>query len=137
MEIDEISNLTPAETINLKDKEKDFPIIRCEDWNELLKINFDLTKKEITLICEKEQKVKILFLKISSKQLTNMKQLTVVNFVITKIIHKNIIYVKLVQIKFYVKIAFKFTTRKIMLLILKLILHVKNIIFHMKAIDHL
>ena len=31
MEINEISNLTPAETINLKDKETDFPIIRCED----------------------------------------------------------------------------------------------------------
>ena len=38
--------------------EKDYPIIRCEDCHELLFINFNLIKKEIQLICEKEKKSK-------------------------------------------------------------------------------
>ena len=58
MENNEICNLKPANTINQEEKEKDFPIIRCEDCNEVVKIKFNMNKKEISLKCEKEQKKK-------------------------------------------------------------------------------
>ena len=55
MESQENDNYPPANAI--KQDEKDY-IIRCEDCHELLFINFNLNKKEIQLICEKEKKTK-------------------------------------------------------------------------------
>ena len=56
MESQEIDNYPPANVIT--NAEKDYPIIRCEDCHQLLLINFNLNKKEIQLICEKEKKTK-------------------------------------------------------------------------------
>ena len=56
MESQENDNYPPANAIT--QDEKDYPIIRCEDCHELLFINFNLNKKEIQLICEKEKKTK-------------------------------------------------------------------------------
>ena len=56
MESQEINNYPPANVI--KQAEKDYPFIRCEDCYELLSINFNLNKKEIQLVCEKEKKAK-------------------------------------------------------------------------------
>ena len=56
MESQEIDNYPPANVITQAGK--DYPIIRCEDCHELLLLNFNLTKKEIQLICEKEKKTK-------------------------------------------------------------------------------
>ena len=56
MESQENDNYPPANAIT--QDEKDYPIIRCEDCHELLFINFNLNKKEIQLICEKENKTK-------------------------------------------------------------------------------
>ena len=56
MESQEIDNFPPANVI--AQAEKDYPVIRCEDCHELLLINFNLNKKEIQLICEKENKTK-------------------------------------------------------------------------------
>ena len=56
MENQEIDDYPPANII--KQMEKDYPIIRCEDCHELLSINFNLNKMEIQLICEKEKKTK-------------------------------------------------------------------------------
>ena len=53
----QVVNDYPAANI-IKQVEKDNPIIRCEDCHELLSINFNLNKKEIQLICEKEKKTK-------------------------------------------------------------------------------
>jgi len=56
MESQGINDYPPANAI--KQVEKDYPIIRCEDCHELLTINFNLGNKEIQLICEKEKKTK-------------------------------------------------------------------------------
>ena len=56
MESQEVDNYPPANVI--AQDEKDYPIIRCEECHELLLINFNLNKKEIQLICEKEKKTK-------------------------------------------------------------------------------
>ena len=56
MESQEIDNYPPANAI--KQVEKEYPIIRCEDCHELLFINFNLNKTEIQFICEKEKKTK-------------------------------------------------------------------------------
>ena len=56
MESQGINDYPPANAI--KQVEKDYPIIRCEDCHELLIINFNLSNKEIELICEKEKKTK-------------------------------------------------------------------------------
>ena len=56
MENQEIYNYPPANVIT--QVVKDYPIIRCEDCHELLFIDFNLNKKEIQLICEKEKKSK-------------------------------------------------------------------------------
>ena len=48
--------------------QKEYPIIRCESCYEILTILFNMSKKEITLNCEKEQKKKILPLENFSKQ---------------------------------------------------------------------
>lgn len=56
MESQIIDNYPPANAIT--QEEKDYPIIRCEECHELLFINFNLNKKEIQLICQKENKTK-------------------------------------------------------------------------------
>ena len=56
MENQEIYNYPPANVIT--QVVKDYPIIRCEDCHELLFMDFNLNKKEIQLICEKEKKTK-------------------------------------------------------------------------------
>ena len=56
MESQVIDNYPPANVIT--EVVKDYPIIRCEDCHELLFIDFNLNKKEIQLICEKEKKTK-------------------------------------------------------------------------------
>ena len=56
MESQVIDNYPPANVIT--EVVKDYPIIRCEDCHELLFIDFNLNKKEIQLICEKEKKNK-------------------------------------------------------------------------------
>ena len=63
-----------------------------------------------------------------------MKILIVVNFVRTKTFHKNIIYAKLVLIKFYAKNVIMSTVIKMILLNLILIPLAKFIIIPMKAI---
>ena len=36
--------------------QKEYPIIRCEDCHDILAVSFDMSKREILLKCEKEQK---------------------------------------------------------------------------------
>lgn len=38
--------------------QKEYPIIRCEDCHDILTISFNISKREISLKCEKEQKTK-------------------------------------------------------------------------------
>ena len=38
--------------------QKEYPIIRCEDCHDILTISFNMSKREISLRCEKEQKIK-------------------------------------------------------------------------------
>ena len=57
MEQNEINDYPPANAIE-ENKIVDYPIIRCEDCYEILKMNLNLDKKEIQLKCEKEGKRK-------------------------------------------------------------------------------
>ena len=55
MEQNEINDYPPANAIE-ENKIVDYPIIRCEDCYEILKMNLNIDKKEIQLKCEKEGK---------------------------------------------------------------------------------
>ena len=58
MKSQEINDYPPANVIT--QAEKNYPMIRCEDCHELLILNFNLNKKEIEVVCEKEKKTKII-----------------------------------------------------------------------------
>ena len=55
MENSEINDYPPANAIDEKET-KDYPILRCEDCREILRINLKLDKKEVQLKCAKEGK---------------------------------------------------------------------------------
>ena len=57
MENSEVNDYPPANAIEEKEK-KDYPILRCEDCREILRINLKLDKKEVQLKCEKEGKTR-------------------------------------------------------------------------------
>ena len=57
MEQNEVNDYPPANAIE-ENKIVVYPIIRCEDCYEILKMNLNLDKKEIQLKCEKEGKRK-------------------------------------------------------------------------------
>ena len=57
MEPNEINDYPPANVIE-EIKIADYPIIRCEDCYEILKMDLNMDKKEIQLKCEKEDKIK-------------------------------------------------------------------------------
>ena len=53
MEYSEINDYPPANTLEQRNH-NDYPIMRCENCYEILKINSNTNKKEIELKCEKE-----------------------------------------------------------------------------------
>ena len=53
----EIEDYPPANAINQNNEDKIYPIIRCENCNEIPTIKLRLSKKEVELKCEKEEKI--------------------------------------------------------------------------------
>ena len=103
MESQVVNDYPPANII--KQVEKDNPIIRCEDCHELLSINFNLNKKEIQLICEKEKKTKNIPFETFFESIDKYKELNCCELCKIKILLKFIICVKHARIKFYAKIV--------------------------------
>ena len=136
----EISDYPPANAIK-SNESRDYPIIRCEDCHEIQAIDLKMDKGEIQIKCEKEGKTKNIpfesffeTIKRYNMHNLNMRTLIVANFAKIKILLKNIIYAKHVQIKSYVKNVLMNIIKMMMLSNSILIQPAKNIIILLKVI---
>ena len=89
----------PNEINEIIENEEVYPIIRCENCHEILLMSLDLDKNEVILECEKEGKKKKSSIKNFFDNLNIYENSNCCQLLKKRIYHKNIIYVKLVQIK--------------------------------------